>query len=154
MPPAGFRDLVKVPNSAAGYMRNAEAYLAAMKVVASEENRQTSGPAYYLLLGFGMEMALKAVCLQAGASKAQLRHLGHHLDAALQHAIKAGIAPLRPTTHDLVKDMSQLHSIHFHTPDFCELSIPSYERCAMAMEDLMTAVRDFLPPPGQGTPTT
>ncbi|UVO55037.1 hypothetical protein [Sphingomonas sp. SUN039] len=65
---------------------------------------------FYLLAGFAVELAFKAVILRSGRDESVLRKAGHRLDDCYKLAQESGFQPTdRESTDRLVAGLSQSH---------------------------------------------
>jgi hypothetical protein len=96
----------------ANLMQNAQSYYSACgRLMDGNCLAEVHAPAFYLLVGFIIELSLKAVCLQGGCTDKELRKIGHRLDRAYESAMNARGVPISMTRVGLlVENLNDFHS--------------------------------------------
>jgi hypothetical protein len=126
---------------------NAKAYATAASRLMNGEDLldDALAPAFYLLIGFALELLLKAVCLGEGASQEILKGIGHDLHKAYTEAMKTMKVP-RFTTPlgKLVLALSEQHKTHVfrYTPDIPQVVVPPPRYCVDVLNE---AISMYLP---------
>jgi hypothetical protein len=73
---------------------NAKSYTAAAsRLMSNGDVVSILAAAFYLLIGFALELLLKAVCLRGGASQQEIKSLHHDLHKAYVQAMQTGMVP-------------------------------------------------------------
>jgi hypothetical protein len=122
-----------MPTTPVNVIDNATAYLmAAEKLdVADLEDASFSriAPAFYLLVGFAIELSLKAFILQATGDQRQIETLRHDLLQIETEAEAAGFVAVDWRLGNLVATMADHHRSHVfrYTPDASNLDVPAPE---------------------------
>lgn len=80
--------------------------------IRGEENHNLRSP-YALLAGFAFELVLKSFLQDRGATPAELRGIGHKLDAALEEGKQRGLN-LRDeeSLRDVIGKLNKIHRLH------------------------------------------
>lgn len=124
----------------------ADGYLQAIQQLAAKKQHENSGPLsapIFLLIGFNLELMLKAFHAHNGATDDDLKDLGHDLDASLKKAKDAGWKSATEV-ESLISMMSPLHKSHtFRYLKLADVEVPDVDKaCAIldAWGDEMHAV--------------
>jgi hypothetical protein len=100
-------------------------------------------PAFYLLIGFAIELLLKAICLRAGVTQKEIRSFSHDLHKAYMGACKFGKVPGYMTPFGrLVLELDQHHRDYSfrYTPDVAELVVPPPGHCVRVLDEQIAVV--------------
>jgi hypothetical protein len=115
----------------ANLFQNAKSYAAAAGFLLEENVLNDSlAPAFYLLIGHSLELSIKALCLQGGASEKDLKKFGKggdDLHEAYIFAMKKGKVPTYFTQlGQLIFALSDHHKngVFRFTPDVQEIVVP------------------------------
>ena len=98
-------------------------------------------PAFYLLIGFALELLLKAVCMQGGVSSSEVKTLGHDLHKAYLRAMQAGMLPEFMTPlGNLALALRDQHkkNVFRYTPDVPQVVVPPPEHCIDVLDEAIT----------------
>lgn len=122
---------------------NAKAYAAAASRLLNGDHLDAAlAPAFYLLIGFALELLLKAVCMGDKASPVDPKSLGHDLHKAYEMAMKTR-KELRVMTPlgRLVLTLSEQHKTHVfrYTPDVDHVEVPPPRFCIDALNDAISS---------------
>jgi hypothetical protein len=121
---------------------NAKSYAAAAsRLLNGDQLDAALAPAFYLLVGFTLELLLKAVCMSGGASQAQLKSLGHDLHEAYTRAMQTGKVPRVMTSLGrLVLALDEQHKTHVfrYTPDVPEVEVPPPRYCIDVLNEAIS----------------
>jgi hypothetical protein len=122
-----------MPTTPVNLIDNASAYfMAAEKLdVAELDDASFSriGPAFYLLVGFTIELSLKAFILQQTGDQRRIETLRHDLLRIEAEAEGAGFVAADWRLGNLVATMAEHHRSHVfrYTPDASNLDVPAPE---------------------------
>ncbi|MBV8095116.1 MAG: hypothetical protein JO110_18185 [Acetobacteraceae bacterium] len=142
----------RVDTTVGNLFGNAKSYLAAAdRIIEGGELDLILNPAFYLLIGFTLELLLKAICLDAGATQTELRMvIGHDLHMAYRFAMERGRVPRVMTEFGkLVLALRDHHKefVFRYTPDIPELVVPPPAYCVSVIkENLPWIERSILTP--------
>jgi hypothetical protein len=137
-------DVIMPPDPTADTLSdNAKAYAAAASRLLNGDLLDPAlAPAFYLLIGFTLELLLKAVCMSGGASQAQLKSLGHDLHKAYTRAMQTGKVPhfMTPLGR-LVLVLREQHRTHVfrYTPDVAQVEVPPPRYCIDVLNEAISA---------------
>ena len=128
--------------SAQTLLDNARQYLAALEIlyVVGRNPPLASPSAFYLLVGFAIELALKGLCLKKGKSEDDLRKVGHDLHKAYLMAKDQKAVPHYMTgLGRLVLEMNKQHKeLTFrYTPDIPQIEAVDPGWCIERLKELV-----------------
>lgn len=122
-------------------------FLEAADVLASKDRHKDSdilSVPIYLLLGYHVELMLKAYLTAVGLSDKDLKDVGHNLSYALKIAKDKGLTSAQPID-DIVSKMSAPHQTHaFRYFDDAEIDIHTIDSLIPALKEWANEVHDQL----------
>lgn len=122
-----------MPTTPPNLIINATAYFMAAEKLDVAELDEASfariAPAFYLLVGFAIELSLKAFILQSTGDQKRIAGLGHDLVRLESEAQAAGFQANSPLMTSLVATMADYHRTHVfrYPPDAAVLDVPAPE---------------------------
>lgn len=96
--------------TAAGHAASAEVLRHAAK---KDPDNGIYSASMWFLMGWAVELSLKAAILHFGGREADCKKVGHDLNAALAEAINRGYASKLNNLQNLVRDLDITHQKHF-----------------------------------------
>ena len=99
-------DAENLDDSGLALAMNASAFLRAAEALHESEPAGWGWTAFYVNIGFAVELALKAYVREKGGSASDQLGLGHNLVAAYHAAVSRGYQPSDPLQQRLVEDIS------------------------------------------------
>jgi hypothetical protein len=138
--------------SPVNFRNHAREFLEAGEREAQIRSPEVSIPAYFLL-GRALELALKSFLLLHGWMEADLRKVGHDLEAALREALGAGVADMVEISEEESEAIAALN-IYYASKDleYVKTGAKSYPDhqvltrvCRRIVEGIGPAVRRWLP---------
>jgi hypothetical protein len=137
--------------TAANLFQNAKSYAAAAeRLLAANTLDDSLAPAFYLLIGHSLELSIKALCLNAGATENNLKQFGksgHDLHKAYiwamnKHKVTHYFTPLGQLIL-AINDHHKNGTFRF-TPDVPELVVPPPDYCVRILNEHIAAVEPQL----------
>lgn len=105
----------------------------------------------YMLIGFVLELMMKALLVQSGAAEKEIKSIGHDLGAALAKANSFGLA-VPALIVELIGKMQGVHKGHTfrYMTDFGTIDLPNIEQSLAALVTWDDEVRLQLGLPASG----
>ena len=150
----GRRHSKRGPTTIGNLFQNAKSYIAAAdRMIEAGELDPALNPAFYLLIGFALELLLKTLCLDAGATQTDLSSvIGHDLHRAYVFAMERGrVPPVVTEFGKLVLALSDHHKdfAFRYTPDIPELVVPPPAYCLCVIKENLAFIESSILTPLQ-----
>lgn len=134
--------------TARNYAQNGSSYgRAAESIMVSGDVPDSLKPAFYLLVGFSLELSLKSLCLSLGQSLRDVGRLRHNLGDALLAARDADQRlTVRTNVHRVIEAIAPQHedlSFRYTKADVQILKVPPPTHCVEALLFLTNLASDL-----------